>query len=496
VQKLALLFTFLITLALSVVLIIFFDNEKADANELPEELYQVYLAGEKIGVVASKTKLENYIDQKQEEIKNKYNVKTVYPPKDLYIQKYVSYGEKVLSEKEVYDLIKEKSPFTIKGWTFRIKSRTEGEADKIVYVIDKKTFDDASMKTVEAFVPTDYYHLFLEEKQPEIKNTGKIIERVYIPDEQVKYKQGYISTNEHIFTDVNELAKYLLFGTLDEPGKYTVKEGDTIEQISFDHRLGAEEFLVVNPEFKNPNTLLFPGQQVSVGLISPIFDVVLEEHIVEDQAINFDTETQYDSSLAYGVTQVKQEGVDGTQRVVQKRQTTNGAITGLEIDRAASKIIKEPVTKIIVKGTRSNNGTVTISPDGKWVWPTNIPYVITTYYGYRWGQMHPAVDISGCGYGSPIKAARVGIVYKSGYDKTKGNFLILQHDNNYFTNYLHLSKKYVVEGQSVKAGDVIGAMGNSGFVVGTTGTHLHFGVFIGYPYDSSSKSINPMTLYR
>lgn len=496
-QKLTLLFTLLITLALSTVIIVFFaDERRVNASE-PRDLYQVYLGGEKIGVIKSKAKLEAYIDKRQNEIKEKYHVDKVYPPKNLSIQKYVSYNDKILTEEEVYDLISEKSPFTVKGWTFRIKSRVAGEPDKVVNVINYDTFRKASDKTIEAFIPKDEYKLFLEEKQPEIKNTGKIIEDVYVPVDTIYQKQNYISTNEKIFVDDNELTKYLLFGTLDEQEKYTVKSGDTIEQIAFDHQLGTEEFLIVNPEFNNANSLLSPGQQVSVGLISPLFDIVVEEHIVEDQEIKFETETKYDSTVAYGKTEIQQTGSNGIERVTMKRQMTNGAITNVQIVRSASKVIKEPVKQIVVKGTKnSNGGTVTISPDGKWVWPTLTPYIITSSYGYRWGKLHAAIDISGTGYGSPIFAARAGVVITQSYDSTRGNYIVLKHDNDYYTIYLHLAKAYVKVGQEVKAGQTIAGMGNTGYVVGASGTHLHFGVHVGEPYTSGTRTVNPLTLYR
>jgi murein DD-endopeptidase MepM/ murein hydrolase activator NlpD len=493
VQKITLLFTFLITLALSAVIIIFFQGEKLVAKA-PKELYKVYLAGDEIGVIKSKAKLEEYIDKKQEEIKKKYNVDTVYPPNNLNIQKCISYGDKILTEEEVYNKISKVSPFTVKGYAFKIKATVPDEQDKIVNVLNKDLFNTAATKVIEAFVPKEDYQLYLDDKQSEIKDTGKMIENIDYSG--ITEKESFISSTDKIFTDENELAKYLLFGTTEEQEKYIVKDGDTIEKISFEHKLGTEEFMVVNPEFTSANSLLFPGQEVSVGLIKPIFNVTVVEHIVEDQTIPYDTETVTDNTIAYGTTQIKQEGADGLQRVTEYRTTVNGGIADVQIDRGSTKILKDPVKKIIVKGTKSDNGSVTISPDGKWVWPTNIPYVITTYFGYRWGELHAAIDIAGCGYGSPIRAARAGTVYKAGYDKTKGNYAILAHDNNYYSNYLHMSKTYVTEGQTVTAGQIIGAMGNTGFVVGTTGTHLHFGVFIGEPYKSTTRNVNPLTLYR
>ncbi|MDD2470131.1 MAG: hypothetical protein PHI22_04310, partial [Bacilli bacterium] len=190
-QKIKWLFIFLITLALSTIVIIFFEKEKTNVNVAPRELYQVYLDGDKIGVIESKDKLEEYIDKKQDEIKQKYNVSNVYPPKNLSIQKYIGYEKKILSEKQVYELIKEKHPFTVKGWTFRVQSKEKGQADKIIYVIKKETFHNAARKTVEAFVPKKELEAFENNTQPEIKGTGKIIENLYIPVDQIKERESF-----------------------------------------------------------------------------------------------------------------------------------------------------------------------------------------------------------------------------------------------------------------------------------------------------------------
>ena len=55
----------------------------------------------------------------------------------------------------------------------------------------------------------------------------------------------------------------------------------------------------------------------------------------------------------------------------------------------------------------------------------------------------------------------------SGY----GNLIIIDHGNGITTYYGHCSKLYKKEGQKVKAGDVIAAVGNTG---NSTGSHLHF----------------------
>lgn len=39
-------------------------------------------------------------------------------------------------------------------------------------------------------------------------------------------------------------------------------------------------------------------------------------------------------------------------------------------------------------------------------------------------------------------------------------------------------------------------MGNTGYVVGVTGTHLHFAVYVGNPNLPGAKTTNPMSLYK
>ena len=133
-------------------------------------------------------------------------------------------------------------------------------------------------------------------------------------------------------------------------------------------------------------------------------------------------------------------------------------------------------------------------PDvGEWYWPTKKPYIITSPYGWRWGALHDAIDISGTGNGSPIYAANNGVVYKGFTDSIGGIQVIIAHSNNYYTWYAHLSSRYVNAGDEVKAGQLIGTMGCTGSAC--TGTHLHFATYKGTP-GRGGLSFNPLTLYK
>ena len=74
-------------------------------NSEPKELYRVYLEGKSMGLIKSKKDLEEYIDKEQDSIKKKYKVKRVYIPADLDIEKEITYENKILSTKEIYEKI-------------------------------------------------------------------------------------------------------------------------------------------------------------------------------------------------------------------------------------------------------------------------------------------------------------------------------------------------------------------------------------------------------
>jgi hypothetical protein len=85
-------------------------------------------------------------------------------------------------------------------------------------------------------------------------------------------------------------------------------------------------------------------------------------------------------------------------------------------------------------------------------------------------------------FGTPVYAVRDGVVVFAGPDKQAiyspwgnyyGNLVVIEHENNLYTLYAHLSKVTVMTGKSVFAGDQVGEVGATGVA---TGSHLHFEV--------------------
>ncbi|OYQ68261.1 phage tail spike protein [Aerococcus sp. 1KP-2016] len=112
-------------------------------------------------------------------------------------------------------------------------------------------------------------------------------------------------------------------------------------------------------------------------------------------------------------------------------------------------------------------------------------------YGPRWGSLHSGWDIGSngnAGYG--IYATTDGIVRKSEFMSGGiGNAIYIEHTaDDYWSNYMHLASISVSVGQTVKAGQRIGTMGNTG---GDYAIHLHYELSPDGVFHSGGNTINP-----
>ena len=483
---------------------------KITENKIPNEMYAVYLKGKKIGTVKSKEEFNEYINKQEEKLKESFGVDTIHTPKGVEIKKIVTYSNKTNTNEEIYNLLVSSENFTIEGVVLKITkdNSDEGKMPEIttINLLNKELFDESIVEIIKAFIDDKEYEAFMNSKQEPIKDTGEIIEDIYI-QENITYKKEYIPTNEKIFTTTEELTKYLMYGTTDKQNTYIVKDGDTIETIAEKNKLNVQEFLIANPEFTSANNLLYESQEVVVGLIDPLISVVVEKHSVQEEVQKFTTQIKYDSNLVVGYSYVEREGENGLDKVTRKYQYINGQV--VDVALVGSIEITPSVSKILVKGEKYVPNVADLS---YWAIPTSRPYTITSGYGYRWGSFHGAIDFY-VGHGAPIYAANNGTVYDVGTgcirgdmscNGGRGNYIIINHNiGNYYTVYMHLSSVNVQEGLTVGRGQKIGAMGNTGHVVpapayGSTslaGTHLHFELWRGSPH-RGGYHINPLgTIY-
>lgn len=92
--------------------------------------------------------------------------------------------------------------------------------------------------------------------------------------------------------------------------------------------------------------------------------------------------------------------------------------------------------------------------------------------GKKTSYHHAGLDIAN-DQGTEIVATYDGVVVLSMPLQVTGNTVVISHGNGLFSSYFHMYELSVEEGQLVRKGERVGAIGTTGF---STGPHLHFGI--------------------
>ena len=465
-------------------------NDKTDMSKLDAAKY--ILANSKTYKLTDldEENLHNYINKKYYETQDseinemkdyveKNDIYTytneVFTPNGIKIEKTYTYDNQTKSIPEIYKDIIAKKSCTVSGYKFTIKLDEKGEKVLTIYTIDKDIFNDAIEDMITIFVNEDKYKAYKDETQNEITTTGSNIENIYV-DDDITYKAVNVSVEDKIYTNAKDLSAYLLYGDKFTSSEVEVKEGDSIESISFDNQISVQEFLIFNPTYTSRDNLLVPGSKVSIAHIDPKLKIVVETYEVVDKVTNFTTVEQYNDNLTQGSSVVTQEGENGLERVSQNVKSVNGEIA--YVDPVNKETLKAPVSKIVNIGTKY---IPTVGSLGSWGWPTASGYTLSSYYGYRLqifgeGNFHSGIDIAGTGYGSPVYASNNGVITELGWDTGGlGWHVLINHNNGYYTAYGHMSGfvSGLSVGSTVARGQQIGYVGSSGWA---TGPHLHFEV--------------------
>lgn len=122
--------------------------------------------------------------------------------------------------------------------------------------------------------------------------------------------------------------------------------------------------------------------------------------------------------------------------------------------------------------------------------------VIGAHFGQYglWSRYHTGLDFR-ASYGTPIKAVADGVViYAGNSGDWAGNHVAIRHAGGVTTMSSHMSSMAVSAGQSVKAGQVIGYVGQTGRAFGA---HLHFELYpAGVKYGDVYRAVNPVPWLR
>jgi murein DD-endopeptidase MepM/ murein hydrolase activator NlpD len=114
-----------------------------------------------------------------------------------------------------------------------------------------------------------------------------------------------------------------------------------------------------------------------------------------------------------------------------------------------------------------------------WLLPLE-DYTYTSPFGVRFGKLHAGIDLA-APEGTPYQAVHAGVVTYAGYHGGYGYSITIRNPDGTEVIYAHSRRLLVKTGDTVKAGQVIAEVGNSGY---SYGTHLHLEVHVnGTPTD-------------
>lgn len=128
------------------------------------------------------------------------------------------------------------------------------------------------------------------------------------------------------------------------------------------------------------------------------------------------------------------------------------------------------------------------------IWPLSRErFWISSFFGWRSDRrrgrrFHYGLDLA-APKGTAIRSVAAGLVTEARYAAGYGNTVLVQHSPKLKTRYAHLQKISVKVGQKIDQGELVGTVGNTGFVVRSgsgDASHLHFEVYEG------KQQVNPL----
>lgn len=300
-------------------------------------------------------------------------------------------------------------------------------------------------------------------KEYENKTDGKDKKSEFI--QEISLQKGSFDEKELLTQeDLLELLHTAKTSEID----YTVQEGDTISKICDSYNMTQEAFEKLNGK----DVSLKVGESVHVLKSTQLLSVKVTLKKQYSKTTPYDTVIIYDDNEYADVSYVSKNGQNGvtayTDEIVY--------IDGEEISRTniEEKIVSSVINEEITEGTIEQHYGMA---SGTFLWPVPSTTMVTSEFGYRWGTNHNGMDISGSNvYGADIVASDGGTVTFASEDNSGyGKHIIIDHGNGFETHYAHCSALYVSEGEQVYAGQVIAAVGSTGY---STGPHLHFEVIL------------------
>lgn len=404
--------------------------------------YQYSYNGRPLGIVKEHKDVLEILELASEELSQEYgsNIE-IDPAKDITFKRVVSYGKAVDTEDDVLR---------------RLTYMGEINASASAIIVDGETKVIVENEKIAEQVLQDIKDIFItDDESTEYEYIGFV--------EDVKIKK--ISTKLPNISNRSAAVEKLKNGG-QKAAEYVVQEGDSMYGICEKLGVTIDELAQMNPGL-TMESMLHIGDSIVIEREVPLLTLETIEVSTFAETVPFETEYR-DSNYYYkGEEVTSREGQDGRASVTARLTKHNGEVVAREdIER---EVIVQPVSKVILKGTKIKPPTV---GTGSFIRPVNV--AISSRYGYRWGRMHYGDDYAAA-TGTPIKASDGGTVVTAGWYYGYGLTVIINHGGGVKTLYGHCSSLNVSVGDKVFQGQNIAAVGNTG---NSYGSHCHFEIIV------------------
>ena len=299
----------------------------------------------------------------------------------------------------------------------------------------------------------------------------------------VKYKPMYkvsISGEELGYVE----NKQALEETLKE--EITESSDKTIEDISLNKEPEYELKLVSRTENTEEKEVVEELKEEAT-ITYKYYEIAVQETVVE----KVDTSEEAEELVKEIKEENDSEEIDLSivEKYTQNEEEVN--TSDLEVAKAnVQETVQTAIEEIEQQKEEEERWNALPSINGIKLAVTPIEGRITSRYGVSSNirkSTHTGLDISAV-KGTDIKVVADGTVTAASYNGSYGNLVKVDHGNGVETWYAHTSKMYVKKGDTVKAGDVIAAVGSTG---NSTGPHLHLEIRI------NGETVNPQNyLYK
>ncbi len=279
--------------------------------------------------------------------------------------------------------------------------------------------------------------------------------KVIISDKEIGYIENIEEFKTKINTDLyNEEEKEFM-------AYYTINVEPEYKAVFVDKKTNTDETEILN-KIKENSTITYLAYEITLNNEEKAYVSTIEEaeQIVEEMKQEIENENV---EMTLGIVQKYTEDLDSL-KISEKEEVEQNINT--EIEKAVE--IKESSINGVVLATKP---------------------VKETYISSRYGDTvdrssgHKGLDIA-APTGTTIVACGDGTIKYAGWYYGYGNLIIIDHGNGVETYYGHCSKLYVSKGDTVSAGDKIGAVGATG---DATGSHLHLEIRLNGVYVNPQK---------